>query len=101
MFIESELGKRSPTGFTPWRWMYWLKRLHEIQEEAKEANEKRLEEYATDAIETMLSNVEERNSEILRAYQTAGDVIHQEKHLLCLKKLHNVKIETAEEDGNR
>jgi len=30
-FIESELEQRSPTGFTPWRWMYWLKRLREIQ----------------------------------------------------------------------
>ncbi|KAK7193555.1 hypothetical protein PSPO01_00228 [Paraphaeosphaeria sporulosa] len=22
MFVESEFGKRSPTGFTPWRWMF-------------------------------------------------------------------------------
>ncbi|KAH7562292.1 hypothetical protein BM1_01812 [Bipolaris maydis] len=53
-FIESELGKRSPTGFTPWRWMYWLKRLHGIRLEAKEINEKRLEQYATDATELMV-----------------------------------------------
>ncbi|RDL35220.1 uncharacterized protein BP5553_07151 [Venustampulla echinocandica] len=86
MFIESELGKRSPTGFTPWRWIYWLKRLHEIQEEAKEANEKRLEEYATDAIDLMVSNVKERNSEILRAYQNGGDILHEDKHLICLKR---------------
>lgn len=87
MFIQSELGKRSPTGFTPWRWMYWLKRLHEIQEEAKETNKTRLEEYATDAIDCMVSNVEERNSEILRVYQTGGNVLHQDEHLLCLKNL--------------
>lgn len=85
MFIESELGKRSPTGFTPWRWMYWLKRLHEIREEAKKANEKRLEEYATDAIDLMVRNVKDRNSGILRAYQNSGDVLHQDKHLFCLK----------------
>lgn len=87
MFIQSELGKRSPTGFTPWRWMYWLKRLHEIRDEAKEANENRLEEYAADAINVMVSNVEERNSEVLRAYQNGGDALHQDKHLLCLKNL--------------
>ncbi|KJJ33286.1 hypothetical protein AFLA70_818g000290 [Aspergillus flavus AF70] len=99
LFIQSELGKRSPTGFTPWRWMFWLKRLHEIQEEAKEANEKRLEEYATDAIDLMLSDVEKRNSEILRAYQTGGDVLHQEKHLLCLKNLVKSEI-PAENDSD-
>jgi hypothetical protein len=84
-FIESELGKRSPTGFTPWRWMYWLKRLHEIQEEAKEANEKLLEEQATEAIDWMIRDVKDRNSGILRAYQNGGDVLHQDEHLLCLK----------------
>ncbi|KAH8719555.1 hypothetical protein GQ44DRAFT_712237 [Phaeosphaeriaceae sp. PMI808] len=85
-FVESELGKRSPTGFTPWRWMYWLKRLHEIKEEAQGANEKIIEEYATDAIDRMTGNVMERNSEILRAYQNGGDDLHQDQHLVCLKK---------------
>ena len=86
-FIESEFGKRSPTGFTPWRWMYWLKRLHEIQEEAKEANEKHLEAQATDAIDRMVRGVKDRNSGILRAYQSGGDVLHQDEHLSCLKDL--------------
>lgn len=85
LFIESELGKRSPTGFTPWRWMYWLERLHEIREEAQEAGETRLEAYATDAINLMVSNVKDRNSGILRAYQNGGDVLHQDRHLSCLK----------------
>jgi hypothetical protein len=86
LFITTEFGKRSPTGFTPWRWMYWLKRLHEIQEEAREANEKGLEEYATDAIDHMVSCVEIRNSEIRRAYETGGDSLHQDRHLVCLKR---------------
>ncbi|XP_014551288.1 hypothetical protein COCVIDRAFT_42373 [Bipolaris victoriae FI3] len=81
-FIESELGKRSPAGFTPWRWMYWLKHLHEIRHEAKEINEKRLERYATDAIELMVNQANDRNSGILRAYRDGGDALHQEKHLL-------------------
>ncbi|KAI0574972.1 DUF3632 domain-containing protein [Pyrenophora tritici-repentis] len=84
-FLESEFGKRSPTGFTPWRWMYWLKRLHEIREEAKEANEKILEEQTTDAIDRMVAQVHKRNSGILRAYQDGGDFLKQDEHLSCLK----------------
>jgi hypothetical protein len=87
LFVQSELGKRSSNGFTPWRWMYWLKRLHEIRDEAKEANESRLEEYATDCIERMSNQVEERNSEVLRAYQNGGKDLHQDQHLSCLKAL--------------
>ncbi|KKP07053.1 hypothetical protein THAR02_00812 [Trichoderma harzianum] len=33
-FTKSELGRRSSAVFSPWRWMYWLKRLEEIKEEA-------------------------------------------------------------------
>jgi hypothetical protein len=58
-----------------------------IQDEAREANAERLKEYATDAIDSMVSNVGEQNSEILRVYQTGGDALRQEKHLLCLKNL--------------
>ncbi|KAI4675252.1 uncharacterized protein J4E84_010253 [Alternaria hordeiaustralica] len=83
-FVESELGMRSPIGFTPWRWMYWLKRLHEIRDEAHAAHEERLEEHATDAIERMINNVKERNAGILRAYQSGGPELHQNPHLLCL-----------------
>lgn len=79
IFLESEFGKRSPTGFTPWRWMYWLKRLHEIREEAKDANEKILEEQTTDAIDRMVKQVHERNSGILRAYQDGGDFLKQDE----------------------
>ncbi|KAJ5280024.1 hypothetical protein N7478_005396 [Penicillium angulare] len=97
LFIESEFGKRSPDGFTPWRWMYWLKRLHEIQEEARNAEEKQIVQYTTDAIGFMVKVVEERNSEILRAYQVGGDVLHQDKHLLCLSNLVNGEASGPEE----
>ena len=97
-FVESELGQRSPTGFSPWRYMYWLKRLHEIQEEAKEAKEELLEEYAKDAIDYMVSKIMQRNSGILRAYQNGGDALRQEKHLLCLKSLLESKA-TEKEDS--
>jgi hypothetical protein len=83
-FVESELGMRSPAGFTPWRWMYWLKRLHEIRDEAHAAHEERLEEHAIDAIDRMINTVKERNAGILRAYQSGGPDLHQDPHLLCL-----------------
>jgi hypothetical protein len=86
-FLESELGQRSPAGFSPWRYMFWLKRLHEVQKEAKEANEKPLEELADDGIQYMVNTIKQRNSEVLRAYKNGGDFLHQDKHLSCLKPL--------------
>lgn len=87
MFTESELGKkRSPIGFTLWRYMFWLKRLHEIMGEATKANDKNLQELATDAIERMVDTVKERNSEILRAYRDNGEDLRHDKHLKCLEK---------------
>ncbi|KAF5228167.1 hypothetical protein FAUST_11286 [Fusarium austroamericanum] len=84
LFVQSELGNRCPNGFTPWRWMFWLKRLHEICDQAKEADETCLKEYADDAIEQMVKKVEERNSEILRAYK---DDSQDGSHLSCLRPL--------------
>ncbi|KAF4995277.1 hypothetical protein FGRMN_5242 [Fusarium graminum] len=87
LFVQSELGKRCPNGFNPWRWMFWLKRLHEIRDQAKEADESRLEEYATEAIDQMVSRVEERNSEILRAFKDGDEELHKDPHLSCLEAL--------------
>ncbi|KAL4723035.1 hypothetical protein ACLX1H_010276 [Fusarium chlamydosporum] len=95
LLVQSELGKRCPNGFTPWRWMFWLKRLHEIRDQAKEASESCLEEYAIDAIEQMIKRVEERNSGILRAYKDGGKDLHQDPHLSCLKPL----IEGQDDDN--
>ncbi|KAJ5787102.1 hypothetical protein N7457_002092 [Penicillium paradoxum] len=86
-FLESELGQRSPAGLSPWRYMFWLKRLHEIQEEAKDANENALEELATDGIDYMVNTIKERNAQVLRAYKNGGDALLKDKHLSCLKSL--------------
>jgi hypothetical protein len=48
--------------------MYWFKHLHEMQNQAKEA-ETIIKKYATDAIEKMISCVEEHNSGILEVYE--------------------------------
>ncbi|UKZ55212.1 hypothetical protein TrVGV298_009031 [Trichoderma virens] len=50
-FTQSELGRRSSAAFSPWRWMYWLKRLEEIKEEAKRAGEDTLAKSVLDTVE--------------------------------------------------
>lgn len=88
LFLESELGlgTRSSTGFSPWRFMFWIKRLHEIRKEAHDAGEKDLKEYATDVIERMVDTVQTRNSEVLRAYKSGGEALLKDEHLTCLLK---------------
>ncbi|KAJ5984612.1 hypothetical protein N7481_006711 [Penicillium waksmanii] len=87
LLIESEFGKRSSTGLTPWRWMFWLKRLHEFRDQAKKVGEKRVEELCDDSISQMFSDVKDRNSEVLRAYKAGGEGIQKESHLTRLKKI--------------
>ncbi|BCR94962.1 DUF3632 domain-containing protein [Aspergillus luchuensis] len=90
-FVGSDLGQRSPTGFSSWRYMFWLRRLHELQDEAKQAGEKALEELAADGIQYMVNTIKDRNSEVLRAYKNGGDELHQDKYLSCLKTLARVE----------
>ncbi|KAJ5346648.1 hypothetical protein N7541_009130 [Penicillium brevicompactum] len=86
-FLDSELGQKSPSGFSPWRYLFWLKRLNEIQEEAKNANENALEKLASDGVNYMVNTMKERNSEVFKAFKNGGDILHQDKHLACLKHL--------------
>ncbi|KAI1828912.1 hypothetical protein DTO013E5_9999 [Penicillium roqueforti] len=67
------------------------------EEAAKEANEKTLEESATDAIHAMVRVAEKRNSDILRVYQTAGDLIYKDENFLPLKKIVEGKYPWREE----
>ncbi|KAE8377187.1 hypothetical protein BDV26DRAFT_264052 [Aspergillus bertholletiae] len=85
-FLESELGQRARGGFSPWRWLYWLKRLHQIADEASKADEKLLAEQAAKAIDIMLSDVKQRNSQILKVFEAAGDVVTQDEDFMGLKK---------------
>lgn len=86
-FLDSELGQKSPSGFSPWRYLFWLKQLNEIQEEAKNANENALEKLASDGVDYMVNTMKERNSEVIKAFKNGGDLLHQDKHLACLKHL--------------
>ncbi|PKX97911.1 DUF3632 domain-containing protein [Aspergillus novofumigatus IBT 16806] len=85
-FVQSELGQQAPSGFSPWRWLYWFKQLHEIADEAAKADKKVLAEQASKAIKIMLSHVKQRNSQILRVFKAAGDAVTEDKDLFSLKK---------------
>ncbi|KAL4907225.1 hypothetical protein BDW74DRAFT_148763 [Aspergillus multicolor] len=102
-FKEWKVAQQPQSGFTPWRWIFWVKRLHEIKEEAAEAGDKKLEEDLAETIERMLSHAEERNSQVLRVYENGPPALHEDKHLRCLRKiLKRIKSEddSDEEDGD-
>ncbi|KAJ5425294.1 hypothetical protein N7465_000364 [Penicillium sp. CMV-2018d] len=68
-------------------WFVLAEAIHKIEEEAKQAGEKHLEGYATEAIHTRLRGAEERNSDILRIFKTPGVHIYEDKHFLSLKMI--------------
>ncbi|KND92307.1 hypothetical protein TOPH_02913 [Tolypocladium ophioglossoides CBS 100239] len=81
-FTKSELGQKSKSsaGFSPWRWLYWLKRLQEIADEGTKAEEARIPEYASKSIHKMLSDADWRDSLVLRELQvTPGLVRYQDR----------------------
>lgn len=51
-FTNSELGRSASAGFSPRRWLYWLKRLGEIGGEADRIGEEYVPTYANDTIKT-------------------------------------------------
>lgn len=85
--MESESGKQAGHELSPWRWMFWLKRLHEFQEKAIRIGEKRVEEMCTECISRMLSDLNLRNSEILKAYQSGGEFLRHEIYLASLRTI--------------
>jgi hypothetical protein len=81
LYVESDLGRRSqPTAFTPWRYMYWMKRLCQIREAAKDAQDAQLEEYVQKVYDSILSLVNKRNSDILMMYRNGEEAALQHKH---------------------
>ncbi|RYP14710.1 hypothetical protein DL765_006180 [Monosporascus sp. GIB2] len=77
----SELGHglSSSSGFSPNRWMYLLKRLDGIAEEAKQAGVSSVAEKAPEAIDFMLSRVEETDSLVLKEFEAAADDFIKDK----------------------
>jgi hypothetical protein len=78
-FAASVPGQKSSAGFSPSRWLCWLKRLDEINQEATQAGEEGLAEHALDALEIMLSEVEERNCQVLKEFEAAPSDLIRDK----------------------
>ncbi|EAW06360.1 DUF3632 domain-containing protein [Aspergillus clavatus NRRL 1] len=78
-FLKSELGKRSNSGFSHWRWMFWLKRLEDIKQEAKEAGEKDIAELVSEIHESMTGQLEDGNRQVFEKFETAGELIPNRK----------------------
>ncbi|RHZ66348.1 uncharacterized protein CDV56_106941 [Aspergillus thermomutatus] len=78
-FVESELGKKSPSGFSHWRWMFWLKRLEDINQEAKQAGEKLIAEQISLMLNIMTSELESGDPLTFRKFQAAEDLIPDRK----------------------
>ncbi|KAL7788312.1 hypothetical protein V8C37DRAFT_418453 [Trichoderma ceciliae] len=77
-FTKSELGRRSSAAFSPWRWMYWLKRLEEIKEEAKRAGEDTLAKSVLDTMEHMLTMVETTDTRVQRELEAVGNLVRNQ-----------------------
>ncbi|KAL7959011.1 hypothetical protein V8C34DRAFT_281217 [Trichoderma compactum] len=74
-FTGSDLGRRSSAAFSPWRWMYWLRRLEEIKEEAKRVGEDALAKSVLDTMERMLSRVEDMDTRVQRELEAVGNLV--------------------------
>ncbi|KAF9894006.1 hypothetical protein FE257_008977 [Aspergillus nanangensis] len=80
-FEQSGFGHRCGGRFSPWRWLYWLKQLHLIADEAAKADEPSLVEAAKETIEFMLNRAKDRQSTIIEIFKTASDPIKNDEHL--------------------
>ncbi|KAL3466565.1 hypothetical protein BJX64DRAFT_284503 [Aspergillus heterothallicus] len=96
LFEKWKIAQQPQSRFTPWRWMFWLKRLHEIKKEASRNGDKKLEDLAGECIESMMFHTEERNPHVLRVYGAGGSELHEDAHLVCLKRLCGLDNEGSE-----
>lgn len=65
-------------GFSPERWIFWLKRLQQIRREAYGAGDAHLAEYATKMVGNMLLMVEERDSAVRDKLQDSPEIVQEQ-----------------------
>ncbi|KAK5993655.1 hypothetical protein PT974_07090 [Cladobotryum mycophilum] len=63
------------TGFSPSRWIFWLRRLEEVVQVAREAGDSNLAEYASRLMDNMLLTVDERDSSVKRELEASPGVV--------------------------
>jgi hypothetical protein len=79
--VESALGEQCPTSFSPWRYLFWIKRLRQIKEEADAASQKSISKQAQDTFSMMLLGMETRQPGILQDFSKSADAIREDKDL--------------------
>lgn len=68
----------TPVGFSPERWIFWLRRLEQVAEEAESLGDARLGETARRSMDNMLFTVDERHSAVQQLlHNSPGIVQHQ------------------------
>ncbi|KAI9367584.1 hypothetical protein BJX61DRAFT_537944 [Aspergillus egyptiacus] len=65
-------GEALPPGFSPARWLFWLKRLDEIEQQALTVEELGIMEHASRALTKMLGSVQNTETRVLSAWKEAG-----------------------------
>ncbi|KAL7945056.1 hypothetical protein V8C42DRAFT_68617 [Trichoderma barbatum] len=75
---NSQTSRRSSASFSPWRWMYWLKRLEEIREEAKRAGQDTLAKSVLGTMEHMLAKVETTDTRVQRELEAVGNLVRNQ-----------------------
>lgn len=71
-------GSATPTGFSPERWVFWLKRLEQIAKGADTAGDARLGETVRKMMDNMLFIADERHSAVKQLLQNSPGVIRHE-----------------------
>lgn len=65
-------------GFSPGRWVFWLRRLEEIVQEASNAGDDSLAEYASRVMDNMLLIVDQRDSSVKRQLEASPGVVRHQ-----------------------
>ncbi|KAL3480422.1 hypothetical protein BJX99DRAFT_254725 [Aspergillus californicus] len=77
---DENLGVSELEGFSPQRYLLWVKRLDAIEQEARRLGYAELEKAACGVLDRMLVDIEGRYTRILRAWETAGgldSIVHK------------------------
>lgn len=74
LLVEDNLARKCEASrvFSPSRWVFWLKRLCEISQEAKEAGRDDLAEFSGRVKDNMLGVVDQLDTDVLKEAKAAG-----------------------------
>lgn len=78
LFRADPLSSGISAGFSPQRWIFWLRRLEEVGQQATQAGDTNLAEYAFKVMDNMLLTLDEGDSTVQRMMESLPGVVkHQ------------------------